>query len=479
MHANPRELQNGGVLAVIWRDNRVFFASREIHRNGRENSRLVGAQDNVNTRATAHIEDSRRSAPLAPPLSPEDELHWLALRMAAGLGTRKAGRLIEIFRTPQAIFRASRSELESTGISASVAQSIASGCAFEEAVEQQQKVAATGAILVPVTDSRYPPRLKEIFDPPPLLFARGNVDLLQNLMIGIVGTRRPTAYGCAAAERLAKDLAVAGLTVASGMARGIDTAAHRAVLESGGDTIAVFGCGVDEVYPAENRKLADMIAEQGLLISEFPMSTPAYPQNFPVRNRIIAGMSAGVLVVEGGEYSGSSITAKLAAEQNREVFAVPGNITSKMSWGPNLLIKQGAKLVQEWNDVVTELKPEDRRRLVDQCRNRLKLQGQDDEESASESGPESGTESIGRDGTSIVSGPNRAPSGPVSGPMKGIARAVLARLKPDSAVGLDDLLTGIAEQASSSEVIAALFELELAGLVRQVPGKRYVKVWAD
>jgi DNA processing protein len=408
---------------------------------------------------------------MTQPLSADDELHWLALRMAAGLGTRKAGRLIEIFRTPQAIFRASRSELESTGISASVAQSIASGCAFEEAVEQQQKVAASGAILVPVTDSRFPPRLKEIFDPPPLLFARGNVELLQNLMIGLVGTRRPTAYGFAASERLAKDLAIAGLTVASGMARGIDTTAHRAVLEAGGDTIAVFGCGVDEVYPAENRKLADMIAAQGLLLSEFPMSTPAYPQNFPVRNRIIAGMSAGVLVVEGGEYSGSAITAKLAAEQNREVFAVPGNITSKMSWGPNLLIKQGAKLVQEWNDVVTELKPEDRRRLVDQCRNRLKLQG-DNVDGSLDRAP---NESISSNRTSIGPGPN----GPMAGPMKGIAKAILGRLKHDTPVGLDDLLIDIAEQASASEVIAVLFELELTGLVRQGPGKRYIKVWAE
>jgi len=409
--------------------------------------------------------------PLSPLLSPEDELHWLALRMAAGLGTRNAGRLIEIFRTPHAIFRASRSELQSAGVPASVAQSIASGCAFEEAVDQQQKVAAAGVSLVPVTDARYPPRLREIFDPPPLLFARGNVDLLQNLMVGVVGTRRPTPYGCAAAERLAKDLAVAGLTIASGMARGIDTAAHRATLDTGGDTIAVFGCGVDQIYPAENRKLADRIAEQGLLISEFPMATPAYPQNFPVRNRIIAGMSAGVLVIEGGEYSGSAITAKLAAEQNREVFAVPGNITSKMSWGPNLLIKQGAKLVQEWNDVVTELKPEDRRRLVDQCRNRLKLQGDDVDGSLNRTTNESNS----ANGTSIGSGLNE----PISGPMKGIAQAVLGVLRPDVPVGLDDLLILIAERASASEVIAVLFELELAGLVRQVPGKRYVKVWAD
>jgi len=385
----------------------------------------------------------------------DEQLHWLALRMAAGLGTRKAGQLIEIFRSPMAIFRASKSELQAAGLNAGVAQSIASGCAFEEAVEQQQKVAKESVELISINDSRYPPRLKEIFDPPPLLFARGRIELLDTLMIGVVGTRRPTPYGIAAAQRLAKDLAVAGLTITSGMARGIDTAAHKAVLESGGDTVAVFGCGVDEIYPAENRKLASQIGSDGLLLSEFPMGTPAYPQNFPVRNRIIAGMSAGVLVVEGGEYSGSAITAKLALEQNREVFAVPGSIMSKMSWGPNLLIKHGAKLVQEWNDVVTELKPEDRRRLVEQCRNRLKLQ----HESAGESATDT-------------------PASVLSGPMKGVAGVVLGTLKPDSAIGLDDLLETV-ERASSSEVIAALFELELAGLVRQVPGKRYIRVWAD
>src|SRR5580692_12783497 len=271
------------------------------------------------------------------------------------------------------MFRASRSELEAAGLSAGVAQSIASGCAFEEAAEQQQMVAKLGVDLIPITDARYPARLREIFDPPPLLYARGRVELLGHLMLAVVGTRRPTAYGTQVATRLSKDLSEAGLTIASGMARGIDTAAHRAVLEAGGDTIAVFGCGVDEVYPAENRKLAETLAEQGLVISEFPMGAPPYPQNFPVRNRIISGMSAGVLVVEGGEYSGSTITAKLAAEQNREMFAVPGNVTSKMSWGPNLLIKQGAKLVQEWNDVAMELKPEERRRLVDQCRKQLKI----------------------------------------------------------------------------------------------------------
>ena len=165
----------------------------------------------------------------------------------------------------------------------------------------------------------------------------------------------------------------AGMTIASGMARGIDTAAHRAVLEVGGETIAVFGAASTRFIRRRTGSWRNSIAEEGLLISEFPMGAPPYPQNFPIRNRIISGMSAGVLVVEGSEYSGSTITAKLAAEQNREVFAVPGNVTSKMSWGPNLLIKQGAKLVQEWNDVVVELKADDRRRLVDQCRKRLNL----------------------------------------------------------------------------------------------------------
>ena len=386
--------------------------------------------------------------------SQDEELHWLALRMVPGLGTRKAGRLIEILRTPQAIFRSSRSELESAGLSPAVAQSISSGCAFEEAVDQQAKVLKAGATLISINDARYPPRLREIYDPPPLLFARGRVELLATLTIGVVGTRRPTTYGTAAASRLAKDLAVAGLTIASGMARGIDTAAHKAVLEAEGDTIAVFGCGVDEIYPTENRKLRDQIAEKGLTLSEFPMGTPAYPQNFPVRNRIISGISAGVLIVEGGEYSGSAITAKLAMEQGREVFAVPGNITSKMSWGPNLLIKQGAKLVQEWNDVAVELKPEERRRLVDQCRNRLKINDNND----CESEDESRTSIVGRETNAVT-------------------RAVLGSLKLDAPVGLDDLIETV-PGASSSEIIAILFELELAGMIRQVPGKSFLRVWA-
>jgi DNA processing protein len=406
-----------------------------------ENSRLAGPQVCV-------------TVPRPASITRETELHWLALRMTPGLGTRTAVQLIDTFKTPEAVFRASRSELQAGGVSQGLAQSISSGCAFDDAVTQQQKLAEAGALVIPLTDPRYPARLKEIFDPPPMLFARGRVDLMLELALGIVGTRRPTAYGIAAAGRLAKDLAGAGLAIVSGMARGIDTAAHRAALESGGNTIAVFGCGVDEVYPAENRKLAEQISRDGLIVSEFPMATPPYPQNFPIRNRIIAGMSVGVLVVEGGEYSGSAITAKLAAEQNREVFAVPGNITSKMSWGPNLLVKQGAKLVQEWNDVVVELKAEDRRRLAERCRNRLNLKENNGVETKD---PAQSSLTFGLDGT---------------------GRAILNYLKPDAPMALDHLVETLAG-TSPSEIIAALFELELAGLVRQLPGKSFIKVWFD
>jgi DNA processing protein len=285
----------------------------------------------------------------------EETLYWLALRMVPGLGTLGSLRLLEKLRSPASIFRASASELEATGLSAAQARNITSGYSFDDAVEQQQKMLAAGAQLITIHDARYPARLREIFDPPLLLFALGNPELMVSHSIAIVGTRRPTPYGMAASERLSADLAKAGLTIISGMARGIDTAAHKAALAEDGATIAVLGCGVDVLYPSENRRLYEEISRRGLLLSEFPLGAPAYPQNFPIRNRIVSGLSLGVVVIEGAQHSGSAITAKLAIDQGREVFAVPGNITSKMSWGPNLLIKDGAKLVQEWTDITNEL----------------------------------------------------------------------------------------------------------------------------
>jgi DNA processing protein len=387
----------------------------------------------------------------SPVLSREEELHWLALKLVPGLGARTSGKLLDRFRTPQAIFRASRTELEAAGVSGAVAQSISSGCTFEDAVAQQEKMAEAGAVLVAIGDPRYPPLLREIFDPPILLFARGRVELLQSLTLGVVGTRRPTPYGLAVTERLSGDLAHAGLTIASGMARGIDSAAHKGALAAGGDTVAVLGCGADVVYPSENRKLAADLAARGLIISEFPMGAIAFPQNFPIRNRIISGMSVGVLVVEGAQYSGSAITAKLALDQGREVFAVPGNITSKSSWGPNLLIKQGARLVQDWNDVIAELPPESRRQLIDRGRERILAEG-------------GGTSQAGQ--PSLLDQPELGAS----------ARRALEVLQVDAAIHLDDLLEKV-EDTSPSELIAALFELEMLGLVKQLPGKNFVKVW--
>ncbi len=383
----------------------------------------------------------------------EEELHWLALRLVPGLGARNSGKLLERFRTPQAIFRASRTELEMAGVSGSVAQSIASGCTFEDAAAQQEKMAQAGAVLIPIGDPRYPQLLREIFDPPIVLFTRGRAELLGSIALGVVGTRRPTPYGLAVAERLSADLAHAGLTIASGMARGIDTAAHKGALAAGGDTVAVLGCGVDVVYPSENRKLAAEIAAKGLIVSEFPMGATAFPQNFPIRNRIISGMSLGVLVVEGAQYSGSSITAKLAMDQGREVFAIPGNITSKQSWGPNLLIKQGAKLVQDWNDVITELPAESRRHLIDKGRQRIESQG---------------GETVAGVQTSVNAEP--------ASELGAAARRALQTLQVDAAIHLDDLLEKV-EDISPSEMIAALFELEMLGLVKQLPGKNFVKVW--
>jgi len=259
-------------------------------------------------------------------------------------------------------------------MSAAQARNIASGCSFEDAIDQQNKMLSAGAQLISIQDARYPRRLREIFDPPIVLFAIGRTEIMPTASIGVVGTRNPTPYGMAAAERLSADLTRAGLTIVSGMARGIDACAHQAALKEGGETIAVLGCGVDVVYPSNNRRLYDEIAKKGLLLSEFPIGAPAFPQNFPIRNRIVSGLSIGVLIVEGAQHSGSAITAKLAMDQGREVFAVPGNVTSKMSWGPNLLIKDGgAKLVQEWSDITNELPAAVRRELVTKAQKKCYL----------------------------------------------------------------------------------------------------------
>jgi len=351
---------------------------------------------------------------------------------------------VEHFGGVQGVFQATLTELEASGIQVVSAQSLATGRSVELAQEEVLRAASVGANCVHLQHASYPARLKQIYDPPVLLYVRGEVQALLQPGIAVVGTRHPTPYGIGMAERLACDLACRGLTIISGLARGVDAAAHRGAVNAKGKTVAVFGTGVDVVYPKEHNRLTEQIlALGGALISEFPMSTFAAPQNFPIRNRIISGMSLGVLVVEAAEYSGTRITSRCAIEQNRDVYAVPGNVTNKNSWGPNTLIKQGAKLVATWEDVWEEL-PEEVR---------VSLQ------------PEPGAESAAAENASLFE--ETAP-----GPHE---RKILRVLKRDEALHLDQIIERLEPELSSSEIFAALFELELAGKVKQLPGKSFVK----
>jgi len=375
----------------------------------------------------------------------EHTLQWLALGLTPGLGATRVRRLVEHFGNVAAVFRASLTELEATGMHAVSAQSLATGKSLEQAQEEWLRVSGAGAQVLTLDDDAYPSHLKQIYDPPTVLYVRGKVEVLSQFGIAMVGTRHPTPYGSGMAERLATDLAARGLVILSGMARGVDTASHRGALAAKGQTVAVFGTGVDVPYPKENTRLSDQIlASGGALVSEFPMTTFPAPQNFPIRNRIISGMSIGVLVVEAAEYSGTRITARCALEQNRDVFAVPGNVTNKNSWGPNTLIKQGAKLVATWEDVWEEL-PEN-------VRLALAPQGVD-----ASKGPQ--TASLFAEDTKLS-------------PHEG---KIFALLKADEALHIDEIVERLEPEMSSSEIFVALFELELAGKVKQLPGKNFVK----
>ncbi len=373
-------------------------------------------------------------------------LQWLALELTLGLGPTRGRRLVEHFGSIAAVFRASLTELEATGLLAVSAQSLGTGKSLELAQDELAKTQAGGVTVVPLDDPLYPPRLQQIYDPPVVLYVRGDTSLLSQPGLAVVGTRHPTPYGSGMAERLAIDLAARGLTIISGMARGIDTASHRGAIAARGKTIAVFGTGVDVLYPKENSRLAEQILSLGgTLVSEFPMGTFPAPQNFPLRNRIISGMAMGVLVVEAAEYSGTRITARCALEQNREVFAVPGNVTNKNSWGPNTLIKQGAKLVATWEDVWEEM-PENVRLALTPAKPDESQEGQT---------------------ASLFPSADNPPS-----PHE---RKILALLKADEATQIDEIVERLEYEMSSSEIFAALFELELAGKVRQLPGKNFVK----
>src|SRR3984957_13930424 len=373
-------------------------------------------------------------------MDPNQYLGWLALALTPGLGARMAGKLLRAMGSPEAIFSASLTELEAQRLPAAVAQALHTRQPLSAAAKELAQAQAAGIRLVTWDEPEYPIRLREIYDPPPLLYVRGNVELLNRHLISIVGSRRPTPYGNQMAEKLAQDLADRGLVIVSGLARGIDSSAHRGALKSSsGATIGVLGCGVDVIYPKENKKIFAEMEQRGAIVSEFALGTFPGQQNFPIRNRIISGMSLAVVVVEGAQCSGSLITARLAMEFGREVYGVPGNATQLTSFGPNQLIKQGAKLVTSWEDVIEELPTPIRAELLP-------------------------VESANSEQRTML----------VEQALEPNERILYDLLSQDEARQVDDLVEN--SGLTSSEVLASLFDLELKGVVRQLPGKQFLKV---
>lgn len=283
----------------------------------------------------------------------------MKLALTPDIGPMKFRALIERFGSPEAVLNASKKDLASVNrIGQKTAQGILEAAGSDAARREIEKAAALGVEIIPCSDPRFPAPLLEISDPPILLYVKGNAAALSKIQIAIVGSRRNTFYGRSQGERIAAELGRLGLVVTSGLARGIDSAAHRGALKGGGQTVGVLGCGIDVVYPPENAELFEQVAASGAIVSELPFGTSPDTGNFPRRNRIISGVSAGVLVVEAGTKSGALITAKYAAEQGRPVFAMPGPVTSAVSRGTHQLLREGAALVEDALDIVREITPE-------------------------------------------------------------------------------------------------------------------------
>src|SRR6202453_1612584 len=378
------------------------------------------------------------------------KMAWMALTLTPGMGPTRIWKAMNRLGAAERGFEASLTELESLGLPAQSAQFVFEGKARAAAENELKRVSEAGGSVLTPEDEAYPERLREIYDPPTVLWIRGDVTLLARPGIAVVGTRQPSPYGAGMAELLSRDLANRRLIILSGMARGVDTAAHKGAIEAGGKTIAGWGTGIDVIYPKENKKLAESIVTSGgTIVSEYPLGTFPAPQNFPIRNRILSGMSVGVLVIEAAEYSGTRITARCAMEQNRDVYAVPGNVTNKNPWGPNTLIKQGAKLTATWEDIWEDLPSEIRLAL-------------EDEQAAAGGGAESKS-----GGAALF----------IDTPLPEHERIVFERLRHDESTQLDELIEQLEATLGSSEIFAALFELELAGRVRQLPGKNYVRAF--
>ncbi|MGB8509678.1 MAG: DNA-processing protein DprA [Pyrinomonadaceae bacterium] len=369
---------------------------------------------------------------------------WIALNMTPGVGPRAAAKLLERFGSAEGVFAALRSELERLRLRPETVESLALKDKHEEAARELERLREIpGADVLILDDGTYPALLREIADPPITLYVRGAWETcLDAPCVGVVGSRRCSTYGQNVSMMLSRDLASRGVTIISGLARGIDAAAHRGALEAGGRTVAVLGTGIDEVYPRDHQKLAAEILERGgALVSQFPLGTPPVPENFPYRNRVISGLSLGVVIVEAAENSGSLITARLAMEQNREVFAVPGNITSRNSFGTNYLIKgAGAKLVQQWQDVAAELPPDIAARLLPPEKEKGK-------------------------GARVASSMQEQ--------LEGLELNVWKLLSTDEPTHIDALAVSCG--LAVSELSVALLDLEMRELIRQLPGKCFVR----
>jgi DNA processing protein len=367
-------------------------------------------------------------------------LPWLALALTPGLACRLCARLLRKIGSPDRIFHASLTELEGCSLPARVAQAIHNKDAFKRAEKELAGIRnIPGCRLLNWTEPEYPQKLLQIYDPPVLFYLRGDPQILNMPCLSIVGTRRPTLYGSQMAERLGRDLAARGLVILSGMARGIDAIGHHGALAANGRAIGVLGTGIDVCYPKENKKLYEKVLERGAILSEFPLGTHPAPENFPIRNRIVAGMPLGVIVIEGAEFSGSLITARLAMEFGREVFGVPGNVTQAVSYAPNMLIKQGAKLVVNAEDVIEEL-PTPVRAALQQAER-----------------PEAEQRNL-----------------LAAAALGASERKLYELLVVEETRHIDELVEN--SGLNSSEVLATLFDLEMKGVVRQLPGKQFSKV---
>jgi DNA processing protein len=370
---------------------------------------------------------------------------WVELNMTPGIGPRAAAKLLERFGSADAVYRATRAELEQLRLPPDAVDAIIARELQSTAEAEIDAVKRLGGDILLLDDGVYPSSLREIYDPPIVLYVKGAwSECLDQPCIGVVGSRRCSTYGQNSALMLARDLAERGITIVSGFARGIDAAAHRGALEAGGRTIAVLGTGLDEIYPRDHAKLAaEILAHGGALISQFPLKTPPVSENFPYRNRIISGLSLGIVVVEAAENSGSLITARLAIEQNREVFAVPGNITSRNSFGTNYLIKgAGAKLVQQWQDIATELPQQIAAKLL----------------------PPPVTVKANTIGQRL----SLMPEG-----LTATETSVFKLLTPDSPAHVDWLIDK--SKLAVPELTAALLSLEIRDLVRALPGRCFVR----